>query len=313
MDSDTMLVTIEGEAPIISLGMDTMICEGTTLILTPSVSTTATLLWQDGSSQPALHLNLPADSILVAMLAAPLEFSLGADTILCPGESITVTAPTTTDALLWSTGSTDSSVSASSGSIWLSISNTCGTQADSLFISVNSDVLNVEIDPLYQICDGQSVVVDVTQAFDVQYTWSTGSSESVLNFNETGTHSVTVTSYCESIVTSFDILVEDCSEPLVPVQIYIPNVFSPNDDNLNDLFIPQVNLPARIGDYRLTIFNRWGDVIFSSDNPALGWDGTFDEKKLDPGVFVFTLQWRDLSLPSSQKGRIVYGDVTLIR
>jgi gliding motility-associated-like protein len=173
--------------------------------------------------------------------------------------------------------------------------------------------LNVEIDPLYQICDGQSVVVDVTQAFDVQYTWSTGSSESVLNFNETGTHSVTVTSYCESIATSFDILVEDCSEPLVPVQIYIPNVFSPNDDNLNDLFIPQVNLPARIGDYRLTIFNRWGDVIFSSDNPALGWDGTFDEKKLDPGVFVFTLQWRDLSLPSSQKGRIVYGDVTLIR
>jgi gliding motility-associated-like protein len=124
---------------------------------------------------------------------------------------------------------------------------------------------------------------------------------------------VTVTSPCESIETSFDILVEDCSEPLIPVQIYIPNVFSPNGDNLNELFIPQINLPERIGDYHLIIFNRWGDIMFTSQDPAVGWDGTFNEKKLDPAVFVYTLQWRDLSLPASEKAQIAYGDVTLVR
>ncbi len=87
---------------------------------------------------------------------------------------------------------------------------------------------------------------------------------------------------------------------------YLPNVFTPNGDGLNDVFEIQA---LGLQDYRMQIFNRAGSKIFESREPSEGWDGTFNGKKCLPGVYVYqvTLTYYDKELER------LYGSVTLIR
>ena len=60
-----------------------------------------------------------------------------------------------------------------------------------------------------------------------------------------------------------------------PFLYYVPNTFSPNDDNLNEVFIPVLN-GYDPTDYYFAIFDRWGLMIFETNDPEKGWNGTFD-------------------------------------
>ena len=80
------------------------------------------------------------------------------------------------------------------------------------------------------------------------------------------------------------------------VKYYIPNVFSPNDDNSNNLFFISFSRKAYVRGFY--IYSRWGELIYQyipKDNfiepgdTAHGWDGTFRGKPLDPGVYVYRL------------------------
>jgi gliding motility-associated-like protein len=95
--------------------------------------------------------------------------------------------------------------------------------------------------------------------------------------------------------------------------IYAPNVFSPNNDGINDFFTLYGN-QAAVRIKSLRIFNRWGDMLFDAkDLPLggdrLGWNGTFNGKDVPPDVFVY------VAVVSFIDGEeiIVKGDVTLTR
>lgn len=83
---------------------------------------------------------------------------------------------------------------------------------------------------------------------------------------------------------------------------FIPNVFSPNGDGLND----DVNIHGVcIATYTLKIFNRWGEKIFETTDKTMGWDGTFRGKPMDTGVFVYTVEGMTIERkPFSKKGNI---------
>ena len=83
---------------------------------------------------------------------------------------------------------------------------------------------------------------------------------------------------------------------------FIPNVFSPNGDGLND----DVNIHGFcIATYTLKIFNRWGEKIFETSDKTLGWDGTFRGKPMDTGVFVYSVEGITIEKkPFSKKGNI---------
>jgi len=88
---------------------------------------------------------------------------------------------------------------------------------------------------------------------------------------------------------------EDCIDVRVEEvrQVYIPNIFSPDDDGVNDVFLifPNdeiVEMPL------MQVYNRWGEKMFEATDIALdgtgpNWDGTFRGKKLNPGVYVYQL------------------------
>ena len=96
-------------------------------------------------------------------------------------------------------------------------------------------------------------------------------------------------------------------------RIFIPNVFSPNDDGLNDIFF--VNAGAEV--IQITsweIMDRWGNQVFSQQNvapndPSFGWDGEFKGTQLNPGVFVYYIE---LELQSGNLLQLK-GEVSLLR
>lgn len=90
---------------------------------------------------------------------------------------------------------------------------------------------------------------------------------------------------------------------------YLPNSFSPNQDGINDAFIPIQNV-VDLKTYDMQIFNRWGENIYSSQDPAKGWDGTFAGADAPMGVYAYKAYAVD-----AIKGDIydLRGHVTLVR
>ncbi len=70
------------------------------------------------------------------------------------------------------------------------------------------------------------------------------------------------------------------------LNIYVPNTFTPNGDGINDYFFVQ---GEAIHSFKIQIFNRWGDLIFESNDVANGWDGKFNGNYVPQGAYVFKL------------------------
>jgi gliding motility-associated-like protein len=134
---------------------------------------------------------------------------------------------------------------------------------------------------------GEQSVITVNGCTQCAFSWSpatglnTTSGPSVIaSPEETTIYTVKATREgCEHTL-SIRIEVKQCVEP------FLPNAFTPNGDGINDV------LYARLKDYeamQLIIYNRWGQEVFDTRNPDVGWDGTFRGRQLPPDVYGFYL------------------------
>ena len=99
----------------------------------------------------------------------------------------------------------------------------------------------------------------------------------------------------------------------IPIKSFIPNVFSPNGDGVNDVFYIQSNAEV-IGVTVFRVFDRWGNAVFADFNfqpndITHGWDGTFHEKEMNPAVYTYVAEVET----TRGKPLVLTGDVTLIR
>ena len=77
------------------------------------------------------------------------------------------------------------------------------------------------------------------------------------------------------------------------LEVYIPNMFTPNGDGLNDIWKPVLTEYAKEG-YKLSIFDRWGQIVFFTTDPEAGWDGNINGNPAAPNsVFSYNLTVRD--------------------
>ena len=90
--------------------------------------------------------------------------------------------------------------------------------------------------------------------------------------------------------------------------IYLPNAFSPNGDNINDFFMPIFNCDA-VTFFNLQIFDRWGNILFESQNKDKGWNGKYQDVNLNPGVYPFVIEYE---LHGAGK-KVKAGEITLVR
>ncbi|MCB0638080.1 MAG: gliding motility-associated C-terminal domain-containing protein [Lewinella sp.] len=138
--------------------------------------------------------------------------------------------------------------------------------------------------------------------------WPTGDTTTTLRVTTPGTYAAQLLGDCGERSWTYLVTEADCS-----FQYYVPNVFSPNDDGINDQleFFFQSDY-AFTGDLR--IFDRWGNLMFSMEDVQPGqtvrWKGQSRGQPLNPGVFVWSFRYVS-ELGGEEK--VISGDVALLR
>ncbi len=165
--------------------------------------------------------------------------------------------------------------------------NSCAGQPETYTITVNLLPVIVMNNTLPQ-CPGLNngtITPEITAGTPpYQFLWNTGAGTDMLTDIGNGTYIVTVTDLngCQSSNSLDFAVMDDCLDPVV----YVPNIFSPNGDNNNDvIFVHGQDIKT----LQWMIYDRWGEKIFASEDLAVGWDGTFKGKEMPAGVYVFRL------------------------
>lgn len=167
------------------------------------------------------------------------------------------------------------------------------------------DFPKVDLGPDSSLClNGSAIILQNQNANDpnATYKWSTGDTTYSLKVVHEGIYTLAVTT--GTCTTKEQVtIVKDCYTD-------IPNAFTPNGDGENDYFYPRQLMSKGVIGFKMTIFNRWGQVVFKTDNPnGRGWDGKFNEKDQPSGVYVYQI------VAVLKNGRIenYSGNVTLLR
>ncbi|MBC7776012.1 MAG: gliding motility-associated C-terminal domain-containing protein [Phycisphaerae bacterium] len=136
--------------------------------------------------------------------------------------------------------------------------------------------------------------------------WGNGSQQPSIEVTEPGIYTLRgETEYCvfeDSVEISF-ITCKVCD-------LFVPNVFSPNDDGDNDAW--HAFLPCRWLRFRLEVYDRWGSLVFAAEDPETTWDGRIRGKDAMTGVYVWRLEWDAELYGATQRWR-AKGDVTVVR
>lgn len=136
-----------------------------------------------------------------------------------------------------------------------------------------------------------------------RFVWNTGDTTDVLKVTHDGQYSLKVTTEHDCMAKDEIVISKDCYTD-------IPNSFTPNNDGVNDYFFPRQMLSLGVTSFSMTVFNRWGQMMFKTEAPdGRGWDGRFNDKEQPVGVYMYIIQ------VTFKNGRAetYEGNVTLMR
>jgi gliding motility-associated-like protein len=91
---------------------------------------------------------------------------------------------------------------------------------------------------------------------------------------------------------------------------YVPNSFTPDGDERNNVFSPVFTSGYIPGTYQLDVYNRWGELIFSSQNPEIGWDGYVNFVKCPEGIYTYSIKF---VASSTNQMQTISGHVNLLK
>ncbi len=160
-----------------------------------------------------------------------------------------------------------------------------------------------------EICENEpdSIhLLDFVPFANAAFLWPDGNTDSVRILPQGGNYEIEVILPCVNLPLYLDVIGNDCS-----TSIYIPNVFSPNDDGINDEFKVNTHSQWQIMQFEMRIFDRWGGLVFESTDPTKGWSGKESGKTAPPGTYIWTIKY----MVNDGKEEIKYhsGDLLLLR
>lgn len=143
----------------------------------------------------------------------------------------------------------------------------------------------------------------------LSYLWNTGDTTQNIWAENEGWYSAAVESQqgCVGKDSSFVVF----STPPELINIYFPNAFTPNGDGLNDEF-KVVTSAANIERFSLSIYNRWGALVYQTNDITQGWNGTYKGTACQSGTYVFKVTYNTSTSPQSTSETKI-GTVMLVR
>ncbi|HLV42083.1 MAG TPA: gliding motility-associated C-terminal domain-containing protein, partial [Brumimicrobium sp.] len=222
------------------------------------------------------------------------------------------TSPYTFD-WLTNTGTGASIQNISGGDYSVTVTDGAGCEISTTYTVPSNGALSIQVLPEEAtILKGEEIALSVNVdpgIVNETYNWTPATGLSCTNCpNPIASPSVTTTYYvevttpdnCSGIDSTLIIVNDVCSD------IYIPNIFSPNGDGKNDEYCIYGEC---ISTFSLQIFNRWGELVYISDNEENCWDGTYKGKKLNTDVFVYKVSITTLQGEEIEES----GNINLVR
>lgn len=259
------------------------------------------------------------DAVVSVAVVAPVSASVNGNTNICAGTSTVLTAQGGS-IYSWSNGATTSAITVSptvTTTYSVIVSNgSCADSSASITVNVTaSPSANATANP-YTIIFGSQTTLSASGTGTYNWSPSTGLScaacpNPVANPTVTTTYTLTVIdslTQCTAIDTVTVFVEMACDD------IFVPNAFSPNNDSKNDYAVMHIPFPClKLIDF--SIYNRWGQKVFFTDDPMItvdktkGWDGVYQGKDCDPAVFFYILNVTF----SDDTFKQFTGNITLVR
>ncbi len=299
--TDTFRVNLTQQA-LVTINGPGSICEGDSATLTAIGGTGYT--WSNGSTNSSIVVHptsltsytvygningncTDTSSATIAINALPV-IDAGLNDTICIGQNATLYALGGTT-YVWNTSTTGYMLTISPNiATTYTVTGSDGTcfNTDSARVVVN-DLPATSISSSTTIASGQSITL--TSSGGTAYYWTPSAGLSCVTCQNptasptiTTTYYITVTDQYGCIkIDSVKITVE-----LICSELFIPNVFSPNDDGENDLFFVKGSC---LKNSTLSIYDRWGKKVFETTDITIGWNGEYGGEKLNSAVFIYSL------------------------
>ena len=267
---DTIMITYD-DAPSISLGNDSTVCEGSVFVLNASFSPLSTYLWHDGSTLPAFVVNSPGTysvtvtnfcgsdfaSKQVEYLAPPPAFDLGLDTLLCTGEAWTLNTGLNGYDHQWQDLSTNQTFKIiEPGQYRVTVSNMCGASRDTVNAEY-TDPPELDLGRDQILCMGDSLPLDITWP-GATYLWHDDLNEPTRTITQPGIYSVNLSHHCGD---RYDELAVDYIDRPQPFSLGEDQSLCEGDTLLLDATQPGFNYHWQNGTIEPTYTVRWEGVF----------------------------------------------------
>jgi gliding motility-associated-like protein len=343
----TAIVTVNA-LPVVSAGNDFVVCEGSQAILTGSGA--LIYVWTGGvidgqsftptTTGPYTVTGTDAngcvntDDVIVTVEPLPVVSFIGDVLSGCASEPLVVTFTNTTPGTLvdciWTLE--DGTILTGCGTVTHTFS-TPGTFDVTLTVTsangcVNSvtyvDYIYVEGDPNASFIPSESVISNLnptvlfenTSTGAVNYLWDFGDNSGTStvvspdhSFPEdaSGSYAVMLVAYSPLGCTDTALATIQLNEEVI---FYVPNTFTPDDDDYNPTFQPVFTSGFDPYDFTLLIFNRWGEIIFESHNAAIGWDGTYGGNLVQDGTYIWKIEFKTTA---NDERKVIHGNVNILK
>lgn len=309
----------------VDLGPDRQLCQVSTTVLHAGPGFRF-YRWQDGSTDSTYtayntgtyHVeaydycgNVYRDTVVISQAPA-VNFELGADLLICDRDTVTVTAPAGFTNYRWSADYKVNSIYGQTIRIFTDVDTLYSVTAELMPGCIVTDTIRISLKktPVIDLgsdtsfCRGITLTLDAGAGFN-SYLWNTNATTPAVQINSHGLYWVQVTGH-NGCTGADSILV---SRGACDNKLYIPNAFTPNNDNRNDVFKPVID--GQLAQFRFTIFSRWGEKIFETTNAAVGWRGDWKGRPMGSGSFVWTCTYQFAG--SDQPVKTTKGFVILVR
>lgn len=135
-----------------------------------------------------------------------------------------------------------------------------------------------------------------TSSNATMYSWDFGDNNTSNAFNPSHTYPEDAGNYVITLIANNPGNCPDTAQVTVTIQdelvFYIPNTFTPDGDEFNNVFLPVFTAGFDPFNYTLTIYNRWGETLFESNDTRFGWDGTYNGEACKSGIYTWTVRFK---------------------
>lgn len=283
--------------PIFTLGNDTTLCNGTVLTLNKATAA-GVYQWSTGSSGTSITINKAglywlmvadkrcsnADTINVFYKPNPI-LHLGADTTLCIGQQLLLNAYNVNAMYTWQDGSAAATYNVTKQGIYnVNVSaNGCDTSGQIHVQYADKPIVNLGNDTT--LCQTDKLQLSAYYPL-ASYVWQNGSVSPDYLVTKAGTYSVSVANNCGVTQDAITVAYEQCA-----CELGVPSAFSPNNDGRNDVFKPVYK--CSLSNYLLKVYDRWGKLVFTSNNIDNGWKGNTGYYQYETGAYIWILHYHD--------------------